>query len=185
MVSDCQLYRHSAPGPLHESQLTWSKVYCNKTQQQHATWDDLGTQLLLGPPELQPLDWPLIVTAPKTSEASSHEAVPCVLQRPFDPASSHCVMPATMPRSADPAAAATAAGALDAAARRRSGGGGPAAARLLKGQKVESALVMPDLAAVLGQMAAMGDGLVADVLAAPSTLALAPHLAHVSAQDSE
>ncbi len=114
-----------------------------------------------------------------------------MLQGPFDPASSHCVMPAPVPRNADPAraaatAAATAAGALDAAARRRSGGGGgPAAARLSKGQKVESGLVMPDLAAVLGQMAAMGDGLVAGLLAAPSTLALAPHLAYVSAQDSE
>ena len=28
MVSDCELYRCSAPGPLRKSHLTWSQVYC-------------------------------------------------------------------------------------------------------------------------------------------------------------
>lgn len=112
-----------------------------------------------------------------------------VLQAPINPAVSHCVKAAPVAREADPvkaaaAAAAAAAKALDAAARRRSGGG-VAAPAALKGQKAGTVLVVPDLEAVLGQMAALGEGLVAEVLVGKATLELEPRLAHAGVGKSD
>ncbi len=94
---------------------------------------------------------------------------------------SHCVKPATAPRGADPSEA------LDAAERRRSGGGGggatTAVVRKHSGRGV--VLVVPDLAAVVGQMAALGEGLVAGVLVAPATLPHQPQMVRPGAQDSD
>lgn len=75
------------------------------------------------------------------------------------------------------AAAATAAAAVDAAATRRAANGKSTAVKRPRQVDEGTAAVVPDLLAILAQMAEMGQGLVSDVLAGAATRALEPSLA--------
>lgn len=99
----------------------------------------------------------------------------------FNPTEAHCVKPAPRPRDSDAvraaAQAAMAAGAaLDNAKARRTANGPSPAAKRPRQIATATETVVPDLLAVLAQMAELGQGLVLDVLAGGVTRDLEPSL---------